>query len=137
MGGGFEFQYPPGTYSLFFRLKLGRAGKKVSRREIGSGNVHGWDLKPVQFELKTQDGQCSVSRCTLGNPGKWVHYRVGDFIVEDPNALTRVEFSLTQIDCTHTKGGMCVDSVLICPSNVGKELFCVGDEGRVGNVNCK
>lgn len=138
MDGEVEFRYPPGTYSLFFKLKLGRVGKKkLSRRETSSENVHGWDLKPAQFQLKTQDGQCSVSRCTLGSPGSWVHYHVGDFVVEDPNASTRIKFSLTQIDCTHTKGGLCVDSVLICPSSAGKELFCVGDEGRGENISCK
>ncbi|KAK4415961.1 F-box protein PP2-A13 [Sesamum alatum] len=121
--GNLEFPFPPGTYSLFFRLQLGRASKRLGRRVCNSDNVHGWDIKPAQFQLKTQDGQHAVSRCMLGNLGTWVHYHVGDFVVEDPNLLTNIKFSLTQIDCTHTKGGLCVDSVLICPSSLGKELF--------------
>ncbi|XP_057805683.1 F-box protein PP2-A13-like [Salvia miltiorrhiza] len=118
--GEVEFRYPRGTYSLFFRLKLGRVGKQRLSR------VHGWDTKPAQFQLKTHDGQHAASRCTLGSLGNWVHYHVGDFVVEDPNAFTTINFSLTQIDCTHTKGGLCVDSVLICPTSVGKELLYRG-----------
>ncbi|KAL0373626.1 UNVERIFIED_CONTAM: F-box protein PP2-A13 [Sesamum radiatum] len=121
--GNLEFPFPPGTYSLFFRLQLGRACKRLGRRACNSDNVHGWDIKPAQFQLKTQDGQHAVSRYMLGNLGTWVHYHVGDFVVEDPNSLANLKFSLTQIDCTHTKGGLCVDSVLICPSSLGKELF--------------
>lgn len=127
MEGELEFEFPPGTYSVFFRLHLGRVGKRLRRN---SENVHGWDVKPAQFQFKTHDGQQAVSRCMLGNLGNWVHYHAGDFIVEEPNALTRIKFSLTQIDCTHTKGGLCVDSILICPSNVGKELYTVDNEVR-------
>ncbi|KAK6142851.1 hypothetical protein DH2020_023199 [Rehmannia glutinosa] len=128
VNGDLEFQFPSGSYSLFFRLQLGRAGKKSSRRLSNSENVHGWDVKPAQFQFTTQDGQHAVSRYTLGNLGNWVHYHVGDFVVSDPNTSTNIKFSLTQIDCTHTKGGLCVDSVLICPSNVGKELLSVDVE---------
>ncbi|KAH6813155.1 phloem protein 2-A13 [Perilla frutescens var. frutescens] len=135
--GELDFQYPLGTYSLFFRLKLGRAAKRVGHRACGSENVHGWDGKPAQFQLKTQDGQHAASRCMLGSLGNWVHYHVGDFAVEDPNAMTRIKFSLRQIDCTHTKGGLCVDSVFICPSDVGKELFCIDDVGRRKYVGCR
>lgn len=132
--GELEFQFPPGTYSLFFRLRLGRVGKGLGRN---SGNVHGWDVKPAEFQLKTHDGQHAVSRCMLGNLGNWVHYHAGDFIVEEPNALTRIRFSLTQIDCTHTKGGLSVDSVLICPSDVGKELCSVDTEVCKKVLGCR
>ncbi|CDP08882.1 unnamed protein product [Coffea canephora] len=122
--GDFKFQFPVGTYSLFFRLKLGKAtNKRLGRRQVyASDNIHGWDIKPVQFQFTTSDGQHAVSRCVLDNLGSWVNYHVGDFIVEDSNALTRVKFSLTQIDCTHSKGGLYVDSVLICPCNLGKNV---------------
>ncbi|KAL8488519.1 hypothetical protein ACS0TY_024700 [Phlomoides rotata] len=83
------------------------------------------------------EGLHAVSRCMLGDLGNWVHYRVGDFIVEKPDALTRIRFSLTQIDCTHTKGGLCVDSVLICPSNVGKDLCYVDNEARKKVLGCR
>ncbi|KAG8391769.1 hypothetical protein BUALT_Bualt01G0221400 [Buddleja alternifolia] len=127
--GDLEFQFPAGTYSLFFRLQLGRVGKRSSRRRVcNSDNVHGWDIKPTQFQLTTQDGQKTVSRCMLDNLGNWVHYHVGDFIVEDSNALTKIKYSLTQIDCTHTKGGLCVDSVFVCPNSLGKELFPLDGE---------
>lgn len=124
--GDFKFQFPVGIYSLFFRLKLGKATKRLGRRVYTSDNIHGWDIKPVQFQFTTSDGQHTVTRCVLDNLGSWVNYHVGDFIVEDSNAMTRIKFSLTQIDCTHSKGGLCVDSVLICPCNLGKavDLCC-------------
>ncbi|KAK9273974.1 hypothetical protein L1049_018788 [Liquidambar formosana] len=124
--GEVELQFPAGTYSVFFRLHLGRASKRLVRRVCNSEHVHGWDIKPVQFQLKTSDGQHTISRCYLDNPGIWVHYHMGDFVIEKPNALTKIKFSATQIDCTHTKGGLCVDSVLIYPRSVGKRLdhFC-------------
>ncbi|XP_057980284.1 F-box protein PP2-A13-like [Malania oleifera] len=122
VGGEFEFQFPPGTYSLYFRLQLGRAYKRLGRRVCNPEHIHGWEIKPVHFQLSTSDGQHAVTQCYLDNPGSWVHYHVGDFVVERPNALTKIKFSVTQIDCTHTKGGLCVDSVLIWPKRVGKEL---------------
>ncbi|XAR63098.1 hypothetical protein NMG60_11022922 [Bertholletia excelsa] len=120
--GELEFEFPIGTYSLFFRLQLGKVGKRLGRRVCNPEHIHGWDIKPVQFQLTTSDGQHAVSRCFLDNPGNWVHHHAGDFVVEQPNGSTKVKFSLTQIDCTHTKGGLCLDSVLICPSSLGKEL---------------
>ncbi|KAK6918426.1 Phloem protein 2-like, partial [Dillenia turbinata] len=115
VGGEFEFQLPAGIYSLFFRLHLGKPSKRLGRRVCNTEHIHGWDIKPVLFQLTTSDGQRAVHRCYLGNPGNWVKYLVGDFVVENPNSLTKINFSVTQIDCTHTKGGVCVDSMLICP----------------------
>ncbi|CAI9101710.1 OLC1v1039103C1 [Oldenlandia corymbosa var. corymbosa] len=121
--GDFEFQFPSGTYSLFFRLKLGKENKRLSRwYYTTSENIHGWDKKPVQFQLSTSDGQHATRRCVLDNIGKWVNYHVGDFVVQDYNSLMRIKYSLSQIDCTHNKGGLCLDSVLICPFSVGKNL---------------
>lgn len=120
--GDFKFQFPVGTYSLFFRLQLGKANKRLRRRVYSSDNIHGWDIKPVQFQFTTSDGQHAVTRCILDNLGTWVNYHVGDFIVEDSNAMTKIKFSLTQIDCTHSKGGLCVDSVLIRPCSLGKNV---------------
>lgn len=120
--GDIDFEFPTGTYSLLFRLQLGKVTKRLGRRICYSENIHGWDIKPVQFQLTTLDGQHAVSRCFLDNLGNWAYYHAGDFVVEKPNVLTNIKFSLTQIDCTHTKGGLCVDSVLICPSSLGKNL---------------
>lgn len=75
----------------------------------------------MRFQLTTSDGQQAVSQSYLDNPGNWINYHAGDFVVEDPNALMKIKFSATQIDCTHTKGGVCVDAVVICPSDEGKE----------------
>lgn len=119
--GEFEFQFPIGSYSLFFRLQLGRTSRRLGRKVCNLDQVHGWDIKPVRFELTTSNGQHAVSQCFLDNPGNWVHYHVGDFVVDHPNELTNIKFSLTQIDCTHIKGGLCVDAVLICPSSLGSE----------------
>ncbi|KAL3649527.1 hypothetical protein CASFOL_005930 [Castilleja foliolosa] len=128
INGDLEFQFPKGTYSLFFRLQLGKVGKRLGRRVCNPENVHGWDSKPAQFQLTTENGCNEISRCILNNLGNWVNYHVGDFVVEDSDELTKIKFSLAQIDCTHTKGGLCVDSVFICPSSLGKELFCVDGE---------
>ncbi|KAJ8556328.1 hypothetical protein K7X08_023086 [Anisodus acutangulus] len=65
--GDLEFQFPAGTYSLFFRLQLGRVTKRLGRRVCNSDHVHGWDLKPVQFQLTTSNGQRAISRCYLDN----------------------------------------------------------------------
>ncbi|XP_016438479.1 F-box protein PP2-A13-like [Nicotiana tabacum] len=121
--GELEFQFPAGTYSVFFRLQLGKFTKRLGRRVItNTEQVHGWDLKPVQFQLTTSDGGCVMSKCYLDNVGTWVHHHVGDFVVKDSATMTKLKFSLMQIDCTHTKGGLCVDSVLICPISLAKEL---------------
>lgn len=121
VNGEFDFQFPLGKYSLFFRLHLGKSSKRLGRRVCNSEHVHGWNIKPVKFELTTSNGHRAVSECYLDNPGNWVNYHVGDFVVDNPHALIKIKYSMTQIDCTHTKGGVCVDSVLICPSSVGKE----------------
>ena len=115
MAGEIDFCFPPGTYSLYFRLHLGRASKRLGRRICSLEHVHGWDVKPVKFQLRTSDGQHAVSECHLDEPGCWNRYRVGDFVVSKSDVSTKVKFSMTQIDCTHTKGGLCIDSVLIYP----------------------
>ncbi|XVF22624.1 hypothetical protein REPUB_Repub12eG0187300 [Reevesia pubescens] len=122
VNGELEFQFPAGTYRLFFRLQLGKSSKKLGRRVCNSEHIHGWDIKPARFQLTTSDGQHAMCQCYLDNPGNWVLYHVGDFVVENPNALTKIKFSVTQIDCTHSKGGLCVDAALIYPSSVAKRL---------------
>ncbi|KAI3741273.1 hypothetical protein L1987_58944 [Smallanthus sonchifolius] len=121
--GDMDFSFPTGTYSLLFKLRLGRFTKRpnrwVSNHDDG---VHGWDIKPVQFQLSTPDGQHVVSKCFLENKGIWEYHHVGDFVVDDSNVSTKIKFSLAQIDCTHTKGGLSVDSVLICPCNLVKDF---------------
>ncbi|KAK1272797.1 F-box protein PP2-A13 [Acorus gramineus] len=123
--GEIEFCFPPGTYSLFFRLQLGRPSRRLGRRTCNIEHIHGWDLKPVKFQLSTSDGQHALSHIYLDEPGAWFHYHVGDFVVTVSDKPTRVKFSMIQIDCTHTKGGVCIDSVLICPSRPAKERSLV------------
>ncbi|KAL9992676.1 putative phloem protein [Helianthus debilis subsp. tardiflorus] len=113
--GEVEFPFPCGTYTLYFRLQLGRSGRRFGRRVCNSDHVHGWDIKPVKFQLSTSDGQKAITQCYLTNLGKWHLYQAGDFVVEDSKVPMKVKFSMTQIDCTHTKGGLCLDSVLIRP----------------------
>ncbi|KAL4297300.1 hypothetical protein GQ457_12G001050 [Hibiscus cannabinus] len=120
--GEVEFPFPPGSYSVFFRLQLGLASKRFGRRIINSENIHGWDIKPVRFQLWASDGQYATSQCTLNEPGKWFHYHMGDFNVESSNSSTKIKLSMTQIDCTHTKGGLCLDSVAIYPSKFRERL---------------
>ncbi|KAI5601565.1 hypothetical protein BDE02_01G099100 [Populus trichocarpa] len=120
--GQFEFPFPAGTYSLFFRLQLGRAAKRFGRRICNTEHVHGWDIKPVQFQLWTSDGQYASSQCFLEDPGKWNLYHAGDFVVDGTNASTKLKFSMTQIDCTHTKGGLSLDSILVYPCKLKEGL---------------
>lgn len=120
--GEIEFPFPPGTYGLFFRLQLGKAYKRFGRRICNLEHVHGWDIKPVQFQLWTSDCQNTTSHCFLAEPGKWKIYHVGDFVVDKSNAATKIKFSMTQIDCTHTKGGLCLDSVLVYPIEYTERL---------------
>ncbi|CAN4111707.1 unnamed protein product [Withania somnifera] len=122
--GDLEFQFPEGTYSLFFRLHLGKVTRRQRRRACNYEHVHGWDLKPVHFQLTTEGGCRVTSRCYLDNVGTWMQHHVGDFVVKDATVPTKIRFALTQIDCTHTKGGLCVDSVLICPCSLAKEFSC-------------
>ncbi|XP_010523723.1 PREDICTED: F-box protein PP2-A13-like [Tarenaya hassleriana] len=124
VGGEFEIQFPSGTYSLFFRVQLGRTSKRLGRRICNSEHIHGWDVKPVRFHLATSDSQQAVSQCYLSHShGNWVHCHAGDFIVKNSEISTKIRFSMTQIDCTHTKGGLCLDSVLILPREGAKEVL--------------
>uniref|UniRef100_A0A7N0RBE0 F-box domain-containing protein n=1 Tax=Kalanchoe fedtschenkoi TaxID=63787 RepID=A0A7N0RBE0_KALFE len=113
--GEVEFPLPAGTYNVLFRLQLGRASKRFCHRVCNSEHVRGWDKKPARFQLWTSDGQYAATQHFLTDPGKWIIYHAGNFTVDKPDQLTKVKFSMTQIDCTHLKGGLCVDSVLIVP----------------------
>ncbi|CAL0315990.1 unnamed protein product [Lupinus luteus] len=121
--GEVEFEFPVGSYSIFFRLQLGQAYKLLGRRVCNVDRVHGWNIKPVRFQLSTSNGQHSFSEFYLRDPEEdWVHYHVGDFVVENPNEPTKVKFSLAQIDCTHPKGGLCLDYAIISPITSGETL---------------
>lgn len=122
--GEVNFPFPPGKYSVFFRVQLGRTAKKFGRRICNSEHVHGWNVKPVKFQLSTDDGQGATTQCFLGEQGKWFHCHVGDFVVGDSSTNNRIKFSMTQIDCTHTKGGVCIDSVVIYPIEFKERLKC-------------
>ncbi|KAM2975821.1 hypothetical protein FF1_001938 [Malus domestica] len=122
--GELEFEFPPGSYNLYFRLQLGKTcTKRFGRRVCTVDQVHGWHIKPVRFQLSTSEGQHAVSECYLHEVGSWVHYHVGDFVVNKPNMPIKINFSMVQIDCTHTKGGLCLDSVLITPSKFREKLI--------------
>ncbi|RLN17582.1 F-box protein PP2-A13 [Panicum miliaceum] len=119
--GEVDFSFPAGTYSLYFRLHLGKSSTRYGRRICSSEQIHGWDKKPVRFQLSTSDGQHAVSQCYLDEPGSWILYHVGDFVASSSEQAIKLKFSLAQIDCTHTKGGLCVDSVLIYPKGFEPE----------------
>ncbi|PON50844.1 Phloem protein [Parasponia andersonii] len=121
--GELELEFPIGSYSMYFRLQLGKTSIRFGRRVCNLDQVHGWDLKPARFHLSTSNGQKASSECYLNEAGKWIHYHVGDFVVENPNTPLKIKFSMVQIDCTHTKGGLCLDSVLIYPTELGKKLL--------------
>ncbi|GLT75070.1 hypothetical protein SLA2020_468210 [Shorea laevis] len=127
--GVVKFPFPAGVYTLSFRLHLGKFSKRLGRRVCSFEHTHGWAIKPVRFELSTADGHQASCECCLddteqdevtGNHkrGCWIEYKVGEFIVADSEPATEVRFSMKQIDCTHSKGGLCVDSVFIIPSDI-------------------
>ncbi|KAL2323151.1 hypothetical protein Fmac_027530 [Flemingia macrophylla] len=127
--GEVTFPFSADIYTLSFRLHLGQFSKRLGRRVCNYKHTHGWDIKPVKFELSTSDGQQASCECcldeteiddTYGNHkrGYWVDYKVGEFIVSGSEPTTQVKFSMKQIDCTHSKGGLCVDSVFIVPSDL-------------------
>lgn len=119
--GEVDFCFPAGTYSMYFRLHLGKSSTRFGRRICNSEQIHGWDKKPVRFQFSTADGQHAVSQCHLDEPGSWILYHVGDFVASSSEQPMKLKFSLAQIDCTHTKGGLCVDSVLIYPKGFEPE----------------
>ncbi|GKD61965.1 F-box protein PP2-A13-like protein [Tanacetum coccineum] len=110
--GGLEFSFPAGSYSLFFRLRLGKPSKEQNCKN--SKQVHGWNIKPVRFQFSVSNGEHVTSEHFLTKQDKWLRYRVGEFVIEDSYKPTKVKFSMTQIDCTHQKGGLALDSVFIC-----------------------
>jgi len=127
--GVVRFPLPPDVYTLIFRLRLGKFSKRIGRRVTNFEHTHGWDIKPVRFEFTTSDGQQATAECCLDDTeqdemegshkrGCWVEYKVGEFIVTDSESAPEVRFSMKQIDCTHSKGGLCVDSVSVIPSDL-------------------
>ncbi|KAJ8899627.1 hypothetical protein K2173_018601 [Erythroxylum novogranatense] len=127
--GAIKFPFAPDIYTVSFRLHLGRFAKRLGRRVCNFEHTHGWDIKPVKFELFTSDDQQALSECFLDETeqdevngshkrGCWIQYKVGEFAVTESQPATEVRFSMKQIDCTHSKGGLCVDSVYIIPSNL-------------------
>ncbi|WCJ36602.1 F-box protein PP2-A14 [Euphorbia peplus] len=123
--GEIEFEFPADTYSLVFKVQLGKPYcKRFGRRASNVDQVHGWNIKPVRFELSTSSGQHVSSQHYFHDQGTWVYYNVGKFSVDKPNSKVKIKFSMTQIDCTHTKGGLCLDSVFICPSDLRDKFLC-------------
>ncbi|OIT01447.1 PREDICTED: F-box protein PP2-A15-like [Nicotiana attenuata] len=129
VSGSVKFPFPPDVYMLTFRVHLGKFYKRLGRRVSSFEHTHGWDLGPVRYELTTSDGQHAVSEYFIHDieqddangyikRGNWIEYKVGEFIVSRSDPATEVRFSMKQIDCTHSKGGLCVDSVSIAPSNL-------------------
>ncbi|XP_051152588.1 F-box protein PP2-A15-like [Andrographis paniculata] len=120
--GAVQFPFPPDVYTLSFRIHLGRFSRRLGRRVPNFDHTHGWDVKPVRFGLSTSDGQCASAECFLGDHGVkhrgcWIEYKVGEFAISRSDPPTEIKFSMKQIDCTHSKGGLCVDSVSIVPAD--------------------
>ncbi|KAJ0551791.1 putative phloem protein [Helianthus annuus] len=113
--GDLEFEFPAGSYSLFFRLQLGRPPKGQYKT---TQHVHGWNIKPVRFQFSVSNGEHATSQHFLNESGKWQRCHVGDFVIQSSYKPTKINFSMTQIDCTHQKGGLALDSVFICPKKL-------------------
>lgn len=126
--GSLKFSFPAGAYSLSFRLHLGKYFRRLGRRVCNYEHTHGWEIKPVRFEISTSDGlQLSREYCLVehenvdangnGKRSIWIDYYVGDLIISSLE-MVQVRFSMKQIDCTHSKGGLCLDSVSIMPTEM-------------------
>lgn len=77
----------------------------------------------MQFQISTSDNQnLRATSCYLREPGNWNYYHGGDFVVENSSKPAKIKFSMMQIDCTHTKGGLSVDSLLIYPVEFKERL---------------
>ncbi|GJR71771.1 F-box domain, cyclin-like protein [Tanacetum coccineum] len=113
--GDLEFSFPAGSYSLSFRLRLGKPSKEQNCKS--SKQVHGWNIKPVRLQFSVSNGEHVTSEHFLTKQDKWLQYRVGEFVIEDSYKPTKIKFSMSQIDCTHQKGGLALDSVFICRNN--------------------
>ena len=79
----------------------------------------------MRFSLSTSDGQEASCEYYLADKEgeqagreSWRDYKVGEFVVGCSEPTTEVQWSMKQIDCTHSKGGICVDSVFIIPTDV-------------------
>ncbi|GJZ06339.1 F-box protein PP2-A12-like protein [Tanacetum coccineum] len=83
VAGEVEFPFPVGTYNVYYRLQLGRLVKRFGWRVCNQEHIHGWDVKPVKFQLSTSDGQEATSQCYLTAPGEWILYHAGSFVVKD------------------------------------------------------
>ncbi|XP_020592935.1 F-box protein PP2-A15 [Phalaenopsis equestris] len=125
VNGSLKFPFPAGMYSLSVRLHLGRFSKRLGRRVCNYEHTHGWEIKPVRFEITISDGQRLSQGCFLDDyekdeancnskRGVWIDYHVGDFVISGFD-MVEITFSMKQIDCTHSKGGLCIDSVSIMP----------------------
>ena len=40
-----------------------------------------------------------------------MNYKVGEFVVSGTEPTTKLRFSMKQIDCTHSEGVFCADSI--------------------------
>ncbi|CAN4121441.1 unnamed protein product [Withania somnifera] len=129
VSGSVKFPFPPDIYTLTFRVHLGKFHKRLGLRVCNFEHTRGWDLGPVRYELFTSDGQQAVSEYSIHDcdqddasayikRGNWIEYKVGEFLVSRSDPTFEIRFSMKQIDCTHSKGGLCVDSVLIAPSDL-------------------
>lgn len=77
----------------------------------------------MQFQISTSENQNQrTTSCYVYEPGNWNCYHDGDFVVENPSKPAKIKFSIMQIDCMHTKGGLSVDSLLIYPIEFKERL---------------
>jgi len=63
--GCVKFHLPADIYTLSFRIHLGRFSKRLGRRVCYYEHTHGWDIKPVRFDMSTSDGQEASTECFL------------------------------------------------------------------------
>lgn len=59
---------------------------------------------------KNQARFLEVTECDCANcnhkPGSWIVHEVCEFVVIELHPATEVRFSMKQIDCMHSKGGL-------------------------------
>lgn len=131
--GETECWLPAGTYTLSWRILL-------------KENLLNWNLKPATFSLTKNDGEVTERKCFIDPRPRiinsqqqaqdaagfhlptvrvvengWREYDVGEFSVEkgreDSSSRTVLKFSMTAIEGACPKSGVCLDGVVVRPSN--------------------
>eukprot|EP00897_Mesotaenium_endlicherianum_P004271 jgi/Mesen1/3872/ME000207S02879 len=111
--GKWSCSLPPGTYSVFWRIK-------VNNPQGGRRFFLEW-REPVHFEVSTDDGQkiqrmLDAATAPFMGYERWAEFEVGQIRVGGRSKQVKevnLEFSLKELDCSYWKGGLFVDCLTL------------------------